>query len=142
MASGGTDINNIDTSPVNETHVLYGAVVGGPDRADNFWDIRSDYPQTEVALDYNAPMLTLAAASVLTQTTDPYYTRLKAGARDAKKPTGAPCDAAVKDGCIPHMSTGKKIAMAVAVSIVGLVIVGLFARLLLVTKRARAQEAS
>jgi endoglucanase len=48
MASGGTDINNIDTSPINEIHVLYGAVVGGPDRDDRFWGIRSDSPETEV----------------------------------------------------------------------------------------------
>src|ERR1700733_3564385 len=76
MASGGTDIKNIDTNPINETHILYGAVVGGPDRDDRFWDIRSDYTQTEVALHYNAPMLTLAAISALTNMNDPYYTRL------------------------------------------------------------------
>ena len=121
---------------------MYGAVVGGPDRRDKFWDIRSDYPQTEVALDYNAPMLTLAAISALTQMTDPYYTRLKAGAYDAKRPKGAPCDTAVRDGCFPgHMSMGDEIAMALAVGLVGFIVVGLFARLLLVTRRA-AQEAS
>ena len=46
-------------------------------------------------------MLTLAARN-------PYHARLKAGARDVKKPTRALCDAAVKDGCIPS----KEIAMA------------------------------
>lgn len=48
MASGGTDISAIDTNPVNTTYILYGAVVGGPDVNDNFFDIRSDWPQTEV----------------------------------------------------------------------------------------------
>jgi len=48
MASGGTDVGAIDTDPVNTTYILYGAVVGGPDVNDNFFDIRSDWPQTEV----------------------------------------------------------------------------------------------
>lgn len=47
-SSGGNDIGSIDTSPVNSTHVLYGAVVGGPNSKDNFWNIRSDWPETEV----------------------------------------------------------------------------------------------
>ena len=48
MASGGNDINNIDTSPPQEAYVIYGAVIGGPAKSDLFWDIRSDWPQTEV----------------------------------------------------------------------------------------------
>lgn len=48
MASGGDDISNIDTDPETETYVLYGAVIGGPDSTDKFWDIRSDWVETEV----------------------------------------------------------------------------------------------
>lgn len=48
MASGGNDISNIDTDPETEAYVLYGAVVGGPDPTDKFWDIRSDWVETEV----------------------------------------------------------------------------------------------
>lgn len=48
MASGGNDISNIDTDPETEAYVLYGAVVGGPDPSDKFWDIRSDWVETEV----------------------------------------------------------------------------------------------
>jgi hypothetical protein len=48
MASGGYDLDKIDSDPPQEVHVLYGAVVGGPDKRDNFYDIRSDWPQTEV----------------------------------------------------------------------------------------------
>ena len=48
MASGGNDINHIDTSPPQEAYILYGAVVGGPDSKDRFYDIRSDWPETEV----------------------------------------------------------------------------------------------
>jgi len=48
MASGGNNTKEIDTSPPEEAYVLYGAVVGGPDQNDRFYDIRSDWPETEV----------------------------------------------------------------------------------------------
>jgi endoglucanase len=50
MASGGNDLSNIDTSPPQEAYVLYGGVVGGPDKNDRFYDIRSDWPETEVTI--------------------------------------------------------------------------------------------
>lgn len=50
MASGGNDLSRIDTSPPQEAYILYGAVVGGPDDKDRFYDIRSDWPETEVGL--------------------------------------------------------------------------------------------
>ncbi|KAF9516184.1 glycoside hydrolase family 9 protein [Hydnum rufescens UP504] len=121
LASGGTDIGAIDTSPPTEAHVLYGAVVGGPDKNDRFWDIRSDYPQTEVALDYNAPILTLVAANVLSNSADPFYTRLTAGVYASKRPSGKPCDAAFP--CGHHgLSLGGKIAIGVLVPIAVLAI--------------------
>ncbi|KAK7061604.1 endoglucanase [Favolaschia claudopus] len=105
MASGGNDINNIDTSPAEEAYVLYGAVIGGPDKRGRFFDIRSDWPETEVALDYNAPMLTLAAMH------------------------GQPCDAAISGGCGGghKLSKGGTIALAVVLTVVGLIILGLLA---------------
>ena len=37
------------------THTLYGALVGGPDNANDWWkDDRGDYIMNEVATDYNA----------------------------------------------------------------------------------------
>lgn len=48
MASGGNNISDIDNSPQEEAYILYGAVVGGPDKHDDFYDIRSDWPETEV----------------------------------------------------------------------------------------------
>jgi len=126
MASGGIDIGKLDTDPVNETYVLYGAVVGGPDRRGRFYDIRSDWPQTEVALDYNAPMLTLAAVRVMTETKDPYFTSLQAGAYDKVKPKGHPCDEVFRDGCNgPKLSKKATLAMAIVITVVGLVIIGL-----------------
>lgn len=56
-ASGGTDIGNINTSPPTEAHVIYGGVVGGPDRDDNFWDERKDWVQTEVSNAKKGPFL-------------------------------------------------------------------------------------
>nr|AXQ39836.1 beta-1,4-endoglucanase [Loboptera decipiens] len=43
-------------------HVLYGALVGGPDSSDNYQDIRQDYVHNEVACDYNAGFQSALAA--------------------------------------------------------------------------------
>ncbi|KAG5637007.1 hypothetical protein H0H81_006107 [Sphagnurus paluster] len=104
MASGGDDINNINTSPPTEAYVLYGAVIGGPDNRDRYFDIRSDWPETEVALDYNAPMLTLAAMHALNDTDDPFFTSLEVG---------------------PTLSKGAKIAIGIIVTVVGILIIAL-----------------
>ena len=128
--ASASDIDNIDTVPLHELYVLYGGVVGGPDNEDRFWDLRSDWAQSEVALDYTAPLLTLAAhvlASGAGAGGDPYYTQVRAGAYDEVRPGGAPCDAAVQAGC-GHgggLSRGGKIAVGVVVGVVGLLIVGL-----------------
>lgn len=57
-------------------HVLYGAVVGGPDENDNFYDIRNDYRQTEVAIDYNAPFQSLMAYQISIGAIDPPYVNI------------------------------------------------------------------
>jgi len=49
LASGGFDVGKIDTDPAQEAHVLYGAMVGGPDKRGRFFDVRSDWPETEVS---------------------------------------------------------------------------------------------
>ncbi|KXN86389.1 Endoglucanase E-4 [Leucoagaricus sp. SymC.cos] len=126
MASGGTNVNAIDTDPTNTAYVLYGAVIGGPNANDDYFDIRSDWPQTEVGLDYNAPLLTLAAYSVMQTTIDPFYTSLKDGAYTKAKPKGLPCDAVFNQGCPPHrLSLGARVAMALGITIVGVVLMGL-----------------
>eukprot|EP01135_Chromosphaera_perkinsii_P004269 Nk52_evm21s273 gene=Nk52_evmTU21s273 len=40
-------------SPEVNPHVLYGALVGGPDKEDHYVDDRKDYQHNEVAIDYN-----------------------------------------------------------------------------------------
>lgn len=40
--------------PANHRHVLFGALVGGPDASDGYTDTVSDYNKNEVADDYNA----------------------------------------------------------------------------------------
>ncbi|KAF5333071.1 hypothetical protein D9611_002374 [Ephemerocybe angulata] len=128
LAHGGNDVGEIDTNPEKNTYTLYGAVVGGPDRWDRYFDIRSDWPQAEIALDYNAPLLTLAAMHTLADSKDPFYTTLQAGEYDKVKPDGLPCDAAFPQGCKgPALSKGGKIAMAVVIVVASLIVLGLSA---------------
>lgn len=73
-------------------------------------------------------MLTLAAMHTVDDTKDPYYTTLKAGAYDEVKPKGQPCDSAIQDGCQGHpLSKKATLAMAIVLTIVGLVVIGLSA---------------
>lgn len=51
-AHGSTDYNM--DHPATQTHVLWGALVGGPDSKDWHRDITKDYVYNEVAVDYNA----------------------------------------------------------------------------------------
>jgi hypothetical protein len=51
--------------PPNNRHILYGALVGGPNTSDQYMDDRSNYQQTEVALDYNAGFMGAVAKMVL-----------------------------------------------------------------------------
>ncbi|KAL0242126.1 hypothetical protein I308_105755 [Cryptococcus tetragattii IND107] len=95
-ASGGSDMNNIRDDPPTEAHVLYGAMVGGPLSSDLFWDWRDDWVQTEVALDYNAMIPTLASMQLLNNTADPPYVNIAAGTYSI--PSGQPCDAALPCG--------------------------------------------
>ncbi|KAH8113303.1 Six-hairpin glycosidase [Phellopilus nigrolimitatus] len=124
IASGGSDISALDTVPAQEAYVLYGAIVGGPDVHDRFFDIRSDWPETEPALDLNSPMLTLAALHAMNDTADPLYTQLQAGAFDKVKPSGTPCDPAFPCKSGHSLSKGGKIAIAVVITVVGLVVIG------------------
>jgi len=57
MASGGNNIAEIDTVPAEMAHVLYGAVIGGPDKRGRYHDIRSDWVESEASrqLHPNAP---------------------------------------------------------------------------------------
>ena len=47
--------------PAEQRHVLYGALVGGPDGNDAHKDITSDYIYNEVTIDYNAAFVGAAA---------------------------------------------------------------------------------
>ena len=46
--------NNQIQNPVDNRHVLYGALVGGPGNNDSYTDTRDNYINNEVACDYNA----------------------------------------------------------------------------------------
>jgi endoglucanase len=75
-----------------------------------------------VALDYNAPLLTLAAQHVISDTSDPYFTQLQAGAYEKVRPSGTPCDEAFPCEKRSRLSKNGKIALAVVLSVVGCVI--------------------
>ena len=51
-------------NPGSNPHVLYGAVVGGPDGSDSFRDTRNNFIQNEVAVDYNAGFTGALAATL------------------------------------------------------------------------------
>jgi len=71
-------------------------------------------------------MLTLAAMRVIGDTKDPYFTSLQAGAYDKVKPRGKPCDSAFKEGCEgPHLGKKAMLALAIVITVVGLIVVGL-----------------
>lgn len=60
----GSWLDNIQ-SPQDNRHVLYGALVGGPDGPDDaYTDNRQDYVANEVATDYNAGFSSALAALV------------------------------------------------------------------------------
>lgn len=75
LASGGDDLQNINDDPPQELHVLYGAVVGGPNSHDEYYDIRDDYDQSEPALDTVAPMVGIASYYTAqgSSASDPYF---------------------------------------------------------------------
>lgn len=52
------DVNSPDPNP----HILYGALVGGPDQDDSYADVRNDYVKNEVTCDYNAGFQSSVAA--------------------------------------------------------------------------------
>ncbi|EKM59419.1 glycoside hydrolase family 9 protein [Phanerochaete carnosa HHB-10118-sp] len=127
LATGASpqDIANIDTVPEHEAYVLYGGAVGGPNGEDQFWDLRGDWVESEVGLDYVAPVVTIAARALVNGTGDPWYTQLQIGSYNGRRPKGEPCDAAVTTGCPSHSWRVGKIVMGVLVGVTGLVIMSL-----------------
>lgn len=53
--------NNELSNPENNRHILYGALVGGPDNSGNYVDDRQNFINNEVACDYNAGFTGLMA---------------------------------------------------------------------------------
>jgi endoglucanase len=47
-------LTNSQTDPLNDRHILWGALVGGPSSTDEPDDVTTDFVQNEVAVDYNA----------------------------------------------------------------------------------------
>jgi endoglucanase len=141
MASGGNDISKINTSPPVEAYTLYGAVVGGPDKQDRYYDIRDDWPQTEVSFSRHGSLLTVhynrSVDRHRLQRTSPHsrrYARYERYRRPILYLTGKRAHmhqinraASVRPRLqlfTISLSTGAKIAIAVVVTVVGLAIIG------------------
>ncbi|KAF2397745.1 Six-hairpin glycosidase [Trichodelitschia bisporula] len=120
LASGGSDADNIDNDPPVEAHVLYGGVVGGPDKNDMYYDQRSDWKQTEVALDYQPPLLIIAAHQIATNASDPYYVK---GMGAVVTPTKGGRGSGGEGG---GLSTGAKVGIAVSI-VVGVLLLAAIA---------------
>ena len=58
----GEDFMYMSKNPNPNVNILFGALVGGPDKMDNFKNDRENYRTNEVALDYNAAYQGLMAA--------------------------------------------------------------------------------
>ena len=83
-------------------------------------------------------MLTLAAMSVMTNSGDPFFTQLGAGAYASRKPSGTPCDDAYPcAGMGVGLPEGGKIGLAVVVTVFGLLILGLWAYWLFAWMRSK-----
>jgi endoglucanase len=50
----GNWTNNLTGPPTTSRHILYGALVGGPNASDGYADDRGDFIRNEVATDYNS----------------------------------------------------------------------------------------
>lgn len=115
LAAGGTDPKRIDTQPATEAHVLYGGVVGGPDEHDNYYDQRSNYTQTEVALDSQSPLIVIAAYQLATGADDPYYVNVT---QPRVMLPYSPDDGGTGPSGGGGLSQGAQIAIAVVVVVV------------------------
>ncbi|CAJ0855542.1 18358_t:CDS:2, partial [Entrophospora sp. SA101] len=85
-AHGGTNIRNLNDPP-ETLHILYGCIIGGPNQTDEFLDDRTNYGETEAALDYNVPFQSLMAYQVINSKEDPYYVTLPPGRGTIKEGT-------------------------------------------------------
>lgn len=56
-AHGSWNNDNVNPTPAKERHILYGALVGGPDYNGEYKDELLEYTRNEVACDYNAGLV-------------------------------------------------------------------------------------
>lgn len=117
-AGGNPDGSDIDTVPAKEAYVLYGGIVGGPDKNDNYFDRRGDWQQTEAAIGSQAALINVISYMLATNTTkDPFYVALTA---DRVHPSGSSSSG-------QGLSTGAIVGIAIGAAILlALVIVGLY----------------
>jgi hypothetical protein len=97
-AAHGSTTNAMDNPPEHK-HVLWGALVGGPDGGDNHVDKTSDFVYNEVAVDFNAAMVGALSG---------YYTYLGGGQPVADfPPLEAEIDAYYVEGRVEQENTQR-----------------------------------
>jgi endoglucanase len=97
-AAHGSTTNAMDDPPEHK-HVLWGALVGGPDAEDNHVDETTDYVYNEVAVDFNAGMVGALAG---------YYTYFGGGQPVADfPPLDAEIDAYYAEGRVGQENTQR-----------------------------------
>jgi len=61
-AAGHASIWGEPAVPVENRHIIWGALVSGPSGGDNHLDVRADFGSNEVTIDYNASLIAALAA--------------------------------------------------------------------------------
>jgi len=93
----------------------------------------------QAAIDYNAPLLTLAAMHVMNDTADPFYTCMGSTTCKPSKPSGGGSDDPVNSSTSSPSSSGQatdlKLIIAVAVPLAGLVVTGAIVYALFLCRR-------
>ena len=123
QADAQGSLTNSQTDPLNDKHILWGALVGGPSSSDRPDDVTTDFVLNEVAVDYNAALEGALAAEWLyygqSQTmtsftppaepaTSPYYTTVTLN-QDSSQSTQITLNVTNLATSPPHLQPGMSV---------------------------------
>ncbi|KAI9276405.1 Six-hairpin glycosidase-like protein [Sporodiniella umbellata] len=108
LAAGFRSLTEAFARPndTSQAHTIYGALVGGPSKNDQFTDKRLDWGQTEIALDYNACYQSVLAYQVMYSPHGPFY--------ETKAPKTIPENPPKKDPTLPGWVLAVSVVLPVA----------------------------
>jgi hypothetical protein len=123
QADAQGSLTNSQTDPLNDKHILWGALVGGPSSSDQPDDVTTDFVLNEVAVDYNAALVGALAGEWLyygqsqTMTSftppaepaaSPYYTTVTLN-QDSSQSTQITLNVTNVATSPPHLQTGMSV---------------------------------